>query len=156
MTAASFAADPVMQRLAAAQQQALDGDRDGARAAFAALWAEVGEDGDPLHVVSIAHHAADVEDDPRSELAWDEAALRAARRLTDERAQLLHPSLTARGFFPSLHLNLADDHVRLGDIAAAREHLAAAEAVAPVLADDDYGRGVRRGIERLRAQLGPG
>jgi hypothetical protein len=147
------AGDEVMQRIATAQELAVAGDREGARAAFAAVWADVGEDGDALHVVSLAHYMADVQDDPRVELAWDLRALRAVERLTDERARRHHNSLSVRGFLPSLHLNVAAGHAKLGDRESALRHLAAAEAAAPALADDGYGRGIRGGIDRLRAQL---
>jgi hypothetical protein len=147
------AGDEVMQRIATAQELAVAGDREGARAAFAAVWADVGEDGDALHVVSLAHYMADVQDDPRAELEWDRRALRAVERLTDERTGQHHTSLSVRGFLPSLHLNLAADHAKLGDRDAALQHLAAAEAAAPVLADEGYGRMIRGGIDRLRAQL---
>jgi hypothetical protein len=142
-----------MARIAAAQELAVAGDREGARAAFAAVWADVGEDGDALHVVSLAHYTADLQDDPHVELEWDLRALRAAERLGDERAQRHHRSSSVRGFLPSLHLNLAADHAKLGDADAALRHLAAAEAAAPALADDGYGRMIRGGIARLRAQL---
>ena len=148
--------DAVMERVAAAQQLATSGDRDGARTAFAAVWADVGDDGDPLHVVTLAHYMADVQDDPHAELEWDQRALRALERLTDERARRYHPSLSVRGFLPSLHLNLAAGHAKLGDRDAARRHLVEAEAVVSVLPDDGYGRGIRDGIRRLRGDLGPG
>ncbi|OLT12570.1 hypothetical protein BJF78_24250 [Pseudonocardia sp. CNS-139] len=142
-----------MTRLLAAQEMATAGERDAAAAAFAEVWAEVGEDGDPLHVVTLAHYMADVQDDPRAELEWDLRALRAAERLTDGRAQEHHAALSVRGFLPSLHLNLAADHTKLGDRDAALRHLAAAEAAVPALADDGYGRMIRGGIDRLRAEL---
>lgn len=142
-----------MTAIAAAQEQAAT-DPDGALAALAAVWAEIGgEGGDPLHVVTLAHYAADLEDDPRRELEWDEAALRAAGRLTDERAQQHHATLHVRGFLPSLHLNLAADHAKLGGQEAARAHLAEAEATLDALADDGYGAMIRAGVARLRAEL---
>jgi hypothetical protein len=142
-----------MRRIAAAQELAAAGDWDGARAAFENVWADIGEDGDPLHVVSLAHYMADLHDDPRAELEWDLRALRAAGRLTDERAQRYHGSLSVRGFLPSLHLNVAAAYAKLGERDAAARHLADAEAALPALADDGYGRMIRDGIERLRAQL---
>lgn len=148
-----MSADPVMGRIAAAQELASGGDWDGARAALGDVWADLGEDGDPLHVVSLAHYMADLQDDPRAELEWDLRALRAARRLTDERAQRHHGSLSVRGFFPSLHLNVAAAYAKLGNRKEAVQHLDAAEAALQALADDGYGRMIRGGIERLRADL---
>ena len=146
--------DPVMARIGAAQALAAAGDREGAMAAFAAVWADLGEDGDALHLVSLAHYVADLQDDPRAELEWDQRAMRAFERLTDERAKRHHDALSVRGFLPSLHLNLAADHARLGHREAALHHLAAAEEALPALADDGYGLMIRGGVERLRADLG--
>jgi hypothetical protein len=145
-----------MERLGAAQERAVAGDRAGAVACFTALWEEIGEDGDALHVVSLAHYLADLQDDPRAELDWDLRALRAAERLTDDRAKRHHDSLAVRGFYPSLHLNLAADYAKLGDRPAALKHLAAAEAALVDLPADGYGNMIRGGIERLRAELAPG
>ncbi|HXV93076.1 MAG TPA: hypothetical protein VD813_07245 [Pseudonocardia sp.] len=145
-----------MGRIEEVQQRALAGDRAGARAGFATLWAEIGPDGDPLHAVTLAHWMADVQDDPAEELTWDRRALAAADRLTDERARRHHDSLAVRTFYPSLHLNLAADHAKLGDRDAAREHLSAAEAALPDLPEGGYGDFVRGGVERLREQLDSG
>ncbi|MCH6170701.1 hypothetical protein [Pseudonocardia alaniniphila] len=144
-----------MARIVAAQERAVAGDRQGAREAFAAVWADLGEEGDALHVVSLAHYAADVQDDPREELAWDEVALRAAERLTDERARRYHEGLSVRGFLASLHLNLAADHAKLGDRQAALEHLSGAEAALPDLPPGGYADMIRGGVVRLRTELGP-
>lgn len=144
-----------MARIAAAQALARGGDRAGAATAFSAVWADVGEDRDALHVVSLAHYAGDVQDDPREELAWDRIALRAACRLTVERARRYHEPLEVRGLLPSLHLNLAADHAKLDEPGEARRHLAEAEAVLDALPDDAYGRTIRGAVAALRTELGP-
>ncbi len=61
------------------------GDREEARERLLGLWAELGEDGDPLHRCTLAHYLADTQDDPTDELAWDLRALSAADELTDGR-----------------------------------------------------------------------
>lgn len=142
-----------MARIAAAQQQALGGDADAARATFAELWDELGPDGDPLHVVSLAHYMADLQDDPADELAWDQRALRAALGLTDQRARRYHAGLSAGGMFPSLHLNLAADYARLGRLDEAREHLHTARDGVAGLPEDGYGQMIRAGIDRLHDEL---
>ncbi|MFG2196546.1 hypothetical protein [Streptomyces sp. NPDC048639] len=138
------------------------GDRDEARSRFAALWEEIGEDGDPLHRCTLAHYMADTQDDPADELAWDVRALRAADSLpdapTDTRVAAHggaghRRSLALRAFYPSLHLNLAADYVKLGRHAAAKRELDRARARAGVLGDDDYGDGVRAAIARLGWRL---
>lgn len=45
-----------------------------------------GEQGDPLHVCTLTHAIADVQDDVHEELVWDQRALAAADLLTDARA----------------------------------------------------------------------
>lgn len=141
--------DPVMDAVFAAAEAGRGGDRTGARARFEALWEQVGADGDPFHRCTLAHYAADVEDDPHTELVWDERALAAA----DERAQRHHASLSVGGFLPSLHLNLADVHRRLGDDERARHHLTRARDGVGALPDDGYGAMIRAGIDRCGERL---
>jgi hypothetical protein len=145
-----------MERIGTVQEQATAGDREGARAAFTALWAEIADSGDALHVVTLAHFAADVQDDPHAELEWDLRALRAVEGLTDERVRRHHDALSVRGFVPSLHLNVAACHVKLGDRALALEHLDAAEAALPDLPAGEYAAMIRGGAARLRSELGAG
>jgi hypothetical protein len=61
-----------------------------------------------------------------------------------------------RGFYPSLHLNLAADHLKPADPVAARRHLDRAEAALPDLPPGGYGDLLRGGVARLRAELGTG
>jgi hypothetical protein len=138
--------DDVLVAIDAGLRQHIGGDRAGAYATFTALWASIGPDGDPLHRVALAHHMADVCDDPAEELEWDLRALAAAGAMTD--------SATARGFYPSLHLNLGEDYRKLGDVEVAREHLALARAGLDALADDDYATGLRLALDGLAERLG--
>jgi hypothetical protein len=147
------AQDEVMERVGTAMALFHAGDRAGARRGFALIWDEVGPDGDPFHRCVLAHYLADVQDDLRDELAWDLRALEAAAALTDDRVQEHHASLRIRGFYPSLHLNLAEDYRRLGEPDKARHHLAEAETRADALADDDYGNGIRAALTRLADRL---
>ncbi len=146
--------DEVMEAIARAQQLATGGERDQARAQFAKIWDRIGPDGDPLHRVSLAHYMADVQDDTAAELGWDLQALAAADELTDERATAYHHTLAVRGFYPSLHLNIAADYDRLGRPDDARDHLARAEASLVHLPEGGYGDLIRSGIDRLRERLG--
>lgn len=145
--------DPVMDQITAAIALSQSGDQDSARQRFAAIWDLIGPDGDPFHRCTLAHHAADVQLAIEDELTWDLRALAAAEELTDERARRHHHSLSVAGFYPSLHLNLADDYKRLGDLTRAREHLAAARSSTGALADDGYGTMIRSGIGRLADEL---
>ncbi|MER5458354.1 tetratricopeptide repeat protein [Micromonospora sp. NPDC002389] len=130
------------------------GRRDAARDLFAQIWDEIGgEHGDPLHVCVLAHSMADVQDDPHQELIWDERALAAADRLTDDRAAQAGVPMSVAALYPSLHLNLGECHRKLGDLGRARECLQQAQAGIGALGDDDYGRLIKAGLERLTQQL---
>ncbi|MFD7405917.1 hypothetical protein ACFV7R_25275 [Streptomyces sp. NPDC059866] len=148
------APDAVMTRIGQVVMLHHAGDREEARHRFLHLWAEIGEDGDPLHRCTLAHYMADTQDDPSDELAWDLRALTAAEELTDERLAAHEGALAVRALYPSLHLNLAADYVKLGRSEAARTHLHRARGAADALGDDSYGEGVRAAIGRLALRLG--
>ncbi|OUS93670.1 hypothetical protein [Rhodococcus sp. NCIMB 12038] len=149
--------DAVMARIAQGQERAVGGDREGARRIFEEVWDALQGSGDtapdPLHVVTLAHYMADVQTDPAEELRWDLRALDAADSLTDDRAKEHHSSLSVAGFYPSLHLNVAAARHALGQSIEARHHLDRAAQCCEHLADDGYGRMIRGGIARLRAEL---
>ncbi|MFI9757509.1 hypothetical protein ACIHFB_06155 [Streptomyces sp. NPDC051963] len=150
------AADAVMTRIGQVVILHHAGDREEARHRFLDLWAEIGETGDPLHRCTLAHYMADAQDDPSDELAWDLRALTAADELTDERLAQHEGAPAARALYPSLHLNLAADYVKLGRSEAARAHIRQARGAVDALGDDPYGDGVRAAISRLEQRLGEG
>ncbi len=156
MTSGEPPADPVMARIMAAIERSRVGDPVAARAEFAAILEDLGPDADPFHLCTLAHYAADVQADPRDELDWDLRALAAAQRVDDARVKRYHATLAIAGFFPSLHLNLAEDYRKLGDPAAARRHLAEARQRLSALPADGYGATVRTGIDRVAALLDDG
>jgi hypothetical protein len=147
-------ADETMARIGAALARAQQGDREAARRDLTALWDELGPDGDALHRCTLAHHLADLQEDLREELTWDERALAAASAVTDDRAAAAGATGPVAAFYPSLHLNLAEDHRRLGDPAAARRHLELGRAAAGALPDDGYGTMIRGGLDALAGRLG--
>ena len=148
------APDAVLTRIGQVVMLHHAGDREEARHRFLDLWAELGEYGDPLHRCTLAHYLADTQDDPADELAWDLRALTAAEELTDDRPAEHEGAVAVRALYPSLHLNLAADYVKLGHHEAARTHLRRARGAAVVLTDDSYGEGVRAAIRRLESRLG--
>ncbi len=145
--------DEFMRRIGEGIGLSQRGERDAARALFLRIWDELGDEGDALHRCALAHHLADVQDDPREELAWDLRALTAADSVTEERARQAGVAGSVRGFYPSLHLNLGDVYRRLGDRKRAREHLERGRAAAGVLDDDGYGKMIKGGLERLAERL---
>ncbi|WP_431040962.1 hypothetical protein ACQUSR_03060 [Streptomyces sp. P1-3] len=145
--------DAVMTRIGQAVMLHQGGDREEARNRFARLWEQIGEDGDPYHRCTLAHYMADTQDDPADELMWDLLALAAADSVTGGGAER-HPARVAvRVFYPSLHLNLAADYVKLGQREAARAQLAQARAASGVLGEDPYSDGVRAAIGRIALRL---
>ena len=130
------------------------GRREAARDLFAQIWDQIGgERGDPLHVCVLAHAIADVQDDVHEELVWDQRALAAADLLTDARVAEAGVTLPVAGLYPSLHLNLGECYRKLGDLGRAREHLQRARAGIGALGDDEYGRLIKGGLDRLAQQL---
>lgn len=149
--------DPVITRIGhGVELHHHQGRREAARDLFTQLWGEIGgERGDPLHVCVLAHAMADVQDDVRQELTWDLRALAAADLITDERVAQAGVTLPVAGLYPSLHLNVSDCYRKLGDLDSAREHLRQARATIGALGDDEYGRLIKGGLERLTAELAP-
>jgi tetratricopeptide (TPR) repeat protein len=133
--------DAVMAEIGEVVALGHSGDTATARQRFADLWDEVD---DPFHRCALAHYAADVQADPSDELRWDLRALAAADAVPDRTA--------VAAFYPSLHLNLADVHRRLGDVEQACRHLEQARATVDALPDDGYGRMIRGGVDRCGAR----
>ncbi|WP_246555689.1 hypothetical protein, partial [Streptomyces virginiae] len=116
--------DAVMTRIGQAVILLHAGDREEARNRLGEIWQEIGEEGDSLHRCTLAHYMADAQDDPADELAWDLRALTAADALRDGpgtgddgpgngRPPLREPRPAMRVFYPSLHLSLATDYLKL-------------------------------------------
>ncbi|MGW6912475.1 hypothetical protein ACWGB8_01430 [Kitasatospora sp. NPDC054939] len=148
--------DPVASRLALGLegvQAAQAGRTAEARASFELLWQQLGERGDVFHRCVLAHYLADLQDDPRAELEWDRRALAAADSLTAERARTYRDALQVRAFYPSLHLNLASDHLKLGEPEQARDQLDRAVHSLDALPEDAYSAGIRTAVEQLRRRL---
>ncbi|GAA2558158.1 hypothetical protein [Streptomyces levis] len=141
--------DPTMEAIGQAVVEGRTGDILSARHKLLNLWSEIGVTGDPLHRCSLAHYLADLYEDPAQALAWDVRALDAADAVTERRAQEHHASLHIAGFYPSLHLNLADNYRRLGSFNAATEHINAAQEHAPSLPQDAYGASLRTALDEV-------
>ncbi|MGK5498017.1 hypothetical protein [Streptomyces sp. URMC 125] len=149
MTTAPAGSDPTMEAIGRAVAEGRAGDTASARRRLLSLWSAIGVTGDPLHRCSLAHHLADLHEDPAQALAWDIRALDAADAVTDQRVQEHHAGLRVAGFSPSLHLNLADDYRRLGSFEAATEHIDAARAHAPGLPRGPYGDLLRGAVHEV-------
>lgn len=148
-TPATQSPDETMAAIVHAVTLGRRGDPDSARLALLDIWESLGPQGDPLHRCALAHYLADLYDDPAQALTWDVRALDAADSLTNERAQQHDAALDVRGFYPSLHLNLADNYRRLGSFAAAREAIDAACSDLSTLPDDAYGATIRTALDEV-------
>ncbi len=124
------------------QAQALlaNGDHEGAHALYEALWVEASRTQDQYQACIIAHFLAHAHVEPHAQLDWHLRALHAADTVGDERV---------RAFYPSLHANLGDVYLRLGNFTRAQEHINKAREIEHVLPDDGYGRMIRSLIVRL-------
>ncbi|MFF5032795.1 hypothetical protein [Nocardia salmonicida] len=146
-------ADPIMTRITQGVSDFRTGDPDRARVGLLEVWADIGPAGDPLHRCTLAHYLADTYDDPAEALVWDVRALDAADTLTDTRLNDHHAGLQVAGFYPSLHLNLADNFRRLGAFPAATRHIEAARERLDILPDDDYGALIRGACTGVAAAI---
>jgi hypothetical protein len=147
--------DPIMADIFAAHALLQGGDRAGARRDLEAVWARIEADPDPMHECTLAHYMADAQDNPADELAWDHRALDAGLRCTDNDAWRHSQVRSIAAFMPSLHLSLAEDYFKFGDMPHSRHHLALAREFAGKLADDAYGQTIRERIERMPKRLDP-
>ncbi len=145
--------DEIMVRIGEGIGLGQRGERGAARELFAELWDRIGEGGDPLHRCALAHSMADVQDDPADELRWDLIALDAADSITDERAARAGMGGTVAGFYPSLHLNLAEAHRKLGEVSDAERHLALGQASLDALDAGAYRAMIEDAFSRLASRL---
>ncbi|MEV0294680.1 hypothetical protein [Nocardia sp. NPDC050710] len=129
------------------------GHRDAARSALGELWTSLGPHGDPLHRCTLAHYLADLQEDAAQALAWDIRAIDAADAVSNERAEQYDPALDVRGFYPSLHLNLADNYRRLASFDAAQREVDAARATLHTLGEDGYGTTIRTALDGVEAAI---
>ncbi len=140
-------------RVLDAVQLALCGDHERATAALGELWRSLPLD-DDFHRCVVAHYLADLQTDPNAELRWDERALDAALRSSPDAFNGRIPEVTHESFLPSLYLNLAASHERIGQFEAAR----AAASRALTLVDDGpptaLGELTRSAITRICSRLG--
>jgi hypothetical protein len=149
--------DPIMVEIFAARARFRTGDLSGAQSRFETIWSRIGPHPEPMHEVYLSHYLADLQPDPATELTWDLRALSAAERGVGPQARGDADSIaTLTAFMPSLHLNLAANYLRLGDLERSRQHVAQARPSARELADDSYGRCIRARLEQLTSDLAAG
>ena len=127
------------------------GQAEEGREQLTAAWEGCGAHDHAVRCV-VAHYLADLQEDVWAELEWDQRALSAHEHVQDEDLAPLGIA-SARAFLPSLHLNLGDAWLRMGDRVRAGRHLEEARAALDELGDDPYGDMVRKGVARLGGRL---
>lgn len=128
------------------------GDNAEARSVLIALWHET-EENHALERCILAHYLADLETSLEGSLQWNRLALSAAETLRALDVEEVFPGVALRAFFPSLHLNLAEDYRLLGDRISAGRHLAEARAALTGLEDEGLVGMIRGGVERMERTL---
>jgi hypothetical protein len=143
--------DPTLDRIHHGFRLFCRGERAEGRQILLEMWEQLDAKKDVFHRCVAAHYLADTEDDVQAELEWDRKALAEAESIGEDRS---HPSVAAvRAFYPSLHLNLADDFRRLGDFERARHHVDQGSGYVEHLGIDAYGQTVRSALLRVDAQI---
>ena len=145
--------DAIMLSIQSAIATLQRGERDAARHQLVAIWAAIEHDPMALHECVLSHFMADTQDEVVDELSWDRRSLAAALRCTDAEVKEHHGGLSIAGFLPSLHLNLGDDYLRLGDRKACEVHLGAGVAASEHLPNTPYANMIRAGLEHLAEHL---
>jgi hypothetical protein len=143
--------DPVLDSISEALDLFNAGRRAEARSAFAAIWSEIENEGDPFHQCVLSHYMANAQDDAEAELMWNRRALAAADSIVKDRPDAA--SLSVLSLYPALHLNLADALFRSGDIPGASRQVALARQASDGLKQDSHGEQVRGAIEALAARI---
>ena len=121
-----------------------------------AIWEELESGGDPFCRCVTAHYLADTQDDLQDELKWDRTALELAESAVGTGGGSNPSVAPLQAFFPSLHLNLADDYRRLGDFDTARRHADRGNELGGALGIDAYGQRIRAELIRVAAQIDDG
>jgi hypothetical protein len=134
------AQNPVTQFIVQGMKAEVEGRPDAAADLFLQAWDVAVDDYDACIA---AHYVARHQKTPNDTLHWNQVCLDRADKVGDERV---------RGFYPSLHLNLARAHVDLGDREAARDHFRRAAERIHDAAAGPYGEGIRFAVAKgLRA-----
>lgn len=140
-----FGSENKIVQLCAKGMELEGSDDQQARKLFQQAWEESESDYDRFIV---AHYLARQQADISGKLTWDLRALEHALRTDDE---------TIKGVFPSLYLNIGKCYEDLEENLNAHTNYLLANNYSDFLADDGYGKMIRRGIadglERIQKKL---
>ncbi|AUX35624.1 MULTISPECIES: tetratricopeptide repeat protein [Sorangium] len=133
--------NPVVRLCAEGMQAEAEGRNEDARVLFERAWAARTDD---YEACIAAHYVARHQGSDKETLAWNQEALRRTDAVGGDRA---------RGFYPSLLLNLGHSHEVLGDMAEARACYERAAALLHELPAGPYGDMVRNAVKRARGRV---
>ncbi|GAB2790114.1 hypothetical protein [Amycolatopsis magusensis] len=133
--------DTLMAAIGQAVTRGREGDPDGARDELLTIWESIAGSSDSFHQCVLAHYLADLYG-PAEAIVWDERALEAADRAGEAAPQVA-------GFYPSLHLNLADNYRRLGSFDTATVHVSKASELVSSLPGGPYADQLVQWIEQV-------
>ena len=139
-------------RVMEAVQMSLGAERDAARERLAEIWPSL-DSSDAFHRCIVAHYMADLQTDASAELEWDRLALEAALSGSHDAFNGRIPGVEYAAFLPSLHLNLAASHERVGDLGAAKRQAAVALHAIGVLGSTPLDELTRAAVQRLCERL---
>lgn len=135
-----------------AVQLTLSGDKELGEQTLRRCWSQT-MPSDHAQRCVIAHYLADLQSDVATEVEWDERALAEFDDVSDtDLAPIGVPN--AKGFAPSLHLNVGDGYLRMGRLDDARKHLEEGESALLDVERDGYLQFIGQGLQRLRQRLG--
>ena len=136
--------NPVVQLCAQGMQAEVEGRDDDAGELFRRAWQAAADDYDACVA---AHYVARHQRTAEQILHWNQECLERADRVGDERVL---------GFYPSLHLNLAQARRDLGDLELAYEHFAAAAEYVRQMPAGPYADWIRFAIAEGRRATSAG
>lgn len=147
--------DPVdvPEQIRAAMALAHAGERDEAAELFTRIWSRLDDGTQLVQRLTVAHALADLQSDPRDELAWDLLALGIADRLSDADLAEAGVGVPVRSLYPSLHLNAGEAYRKVGNLDAARAQCGQGRAALAALGSDPYGGMLTDGFSRLQARI---
>ncbi|TDQ55500.1 hypothetical protein [Actinorugispora endophytica] len=135
--------NPVVRLCSQGMRAETEGRDADARGLFLRAWESAADD---YEACVAAHYLARHQPTPEEVLRWNRECLDRADRVADDRV---------KGFYPSLHLNMARAHRDLGEPDRAREHFALAAGHIHEVPPGQYGDWIRFAVaEGLRSTGG--
>lgn len=145
---------PFLTSIVEAAQLRQAQNKAAAREILMPIWEGLDATARPDLACVVAHYLADAMEQLSDELVWDTRALKAANDARALGIITLDGVGSIDAFYPSLYLNLADAHLRHGDLDGCQEHLKSARHAISVSPNNSpYAQYIRKGVEALALRL---